>query len=48
VTSLIAYLMHTLLDFERHIIDAVIYLWRDHLRSHVHDGGRHFKHKLWN
>jgi len=48
VTSLIVHLMHTLSDFEQDIIDAVIDLWCDHLRSHVHAGGRHFKHKLWN
>jgi len=33
--------MHTLSDSERDIIDTVIDLWRDHLRSHVHAGGRH-------
>jgi len=47
VTLLIVHLMQTLSDFEQHIIDAVIDLWHDHLRSHVHAGGRHFKH-IWN
>jgi len=44
MTSSIVHLMQTLSDFEHHITDAVIDLWRDRLRSRVYAGGRHFKH----
>jgi len=39
--------MQTLLYFEQNIIDAMIDLWCDHLKSHVHADGRHFN-MPWN
>jgi len=48
VTSRVVNLMQILSDFEQDIIDAVIDLWCDRLRSHVRAVGRHFKHMLWN
>jgi len=44
--KLIVHLIQTLSDFEQDIIDAVIDPWHDRLRSHVHAGGKDFKHML--
>jgi len=48
VTSLIVHLMQTSSDFEQDIIDTVLNLWHDHLRSCGHAGGGHSKHIHWN